>query len=135
MDNSVILEQIFDTGYATISFDVIPGKLNATIRNLTGEDYIAIDDIMIDKKGSQNKIFQLYGLYRLAFALLKYKNITFDNVEESYKMLSKLSLHLVNKLIKEQDKFEEAVKNALKGEEIEENFSEKADLQTNQELS
>ena len=126
-DHTAILEQIFDNGYATTTFDLIPDKLSVTIKNLSGEDYIKMDDLMIDQKGSKVKIFQLYGIHKLGFALLKYKNKTFaiDNEkreEEAFKLLSKLASPLVDKMLKEQLAFEKEVKTALQMDEVDESF-------------
>jgi hypothetical protein len=135
MDYSKILEEIFDNGFATHTVSLIPDKLDATIKNLSGEDYLDIDDKMMDEKGSKLKVYQLYGLQKLAHALVKYKNITFNNSDEAFEYISKLAVPVVDRLLKEQDTFEKQVREALKAEEIEENFFEKADSQVKQEQS
>ena len=138
MDHSLVLEEIFDKGYATHTFDLVPDKLTVTIKSLAGDDFIGIDDLMMDQKGSKLKIYQLYGLYKLAYALVKYKNLTFtvdplNKPTEAFNFLSKLAAPLVDKMLKEQVTFEKDVRAALKMDEVDESFFEKAVLPANPE--
>lgn len=124
LDKENILEQIFDSGFASTEIELIPGKLKAKFKTLTGEDLLALSNHMNDVKGSQMLVLQQYSVYKLTFALTQYKSQDLTKLifEERYSIVSALSSSIIDKLLQEHTKFEKFVNECLKLEEIEDHF-------------
>ena len=132
MDSAEILEQLFDNGYVVDSVEIIPGKQAAKIKTLTPEDYIILDDKIIKQEGSKLKIYQLLALYKLSLAIVEYKGIKFDltdpkRVDVIFEIISKLANPIIDKFLKAQTILEKQVRSAMKVEEVDDHFFEKAD--------
>lgn len=122
MQEELILEQIFDTGYATTEIELANGKIKIKFRNLSAEDLFNVDAELKSASGSQLYLMQLYGIKKLSQIVLQYNNTKFTTPAQAYDILVKLPTAVINKLLKEQSNFESEVSKALTGEAIENAF-------------
>lgn len=135
MQEELILEQIFDTGFATTTIELANGKIKIKIKNLTAEDLFNIDAELKTASGSQLHLMQLYGVRKLANITLQYNTTKFDSSDKAFEFLKKLPTAVINKLLKEQAAFEAEVAKALTGEAIENAFFGQSDSQQKVEQS
>lgn len=127
MNTEQLLEHLFDEGFATKEVK-LGTKYTAVIKNLSAQDYIDMDPILSNLKGTKLFVLQSYGLAKLSRAVIKFKGIEFTSPEEALVVLKKLPAALVDKLLKEHTNFEKEINAALNPEAIEENFFAEAGL-------
>ena len=127
-DYTELLNELFDSGYATEIVDVIPGKLTATIKTLGGADQIQIEDEMASVKGNGPFVLHTYSIKLLSATLMTYGNNEFKERKEVIEFIerTKLSSTIIDKLAKKQNLLEKKVRSALQMEEIDKVFSEAA---------
>jgi hypothetical protein len=122
--NETILLQLFEDGFATTEVDLIPGKVQATLKNLGSQDQIQIEKEMEDITGGTPVIIHTYGLKLLGATLVKYGTNVFSDREAAVNFLEKanLSSALIDKLVKSQNLLEKRVRAALNMDEIDKVF-------------
>jgi len=119
-----ILEEIFEKGYATKKIEVLPGKLQAVVRNVSAQDQLDIEKEIDSVKGSYTFILHTYSIDLLSVTLLSYGDKEFNTREEAKAFLTdKTTTSLViNKLVREQNIFDKEVAMALGLDNIETAF-------------
>ncbi|HNW88110.1 MAG TPA: hypothetical protein PKN48_00475 [Bacteroidales bacterium] len=122
--NEVLLLQLFEDGFATTEVDLIPGKVQAVIRNLGSQDQIQIEKEMESITGGTPVIIHTYGLKLLGATLIQYGTNVFADRNAAVAFLDKanLSSALIDKLVKSQNLLEKRVRNALNMDEIDKVF-------------
>jgi len=124
-DNNIsekILLQLFSGNEATEDFDVLPGKVSATISNLNAKDQLDIESEMSATDGSNAYILHLYSLKLLSKTLKAYNGQKFTTSKECEHFLEKLPSMVLDKLVKIQNGFEKQIRKALDLESIEDTF-------------
>lgn len=123
-----ILMQLFEDGYATTIVDLVPGKVEVVIKNLSVNDQLDIEKEMETIKGSGAYIIHIYGMKLLSATMLKYGKIEFKTREEATSFFEKsnISSILVDKLVKAQNVFEKEVRKALNMDDIDKVFFDRA---------
>jgi hypothetical protein len=121
MNTEQLLEQLFDEGFATKEVK-LGQKYTAVIKNLSAQDYIDMDPLLSNLKGTKLFVLQSYGLAKLSRAVIKFKDTEFTDPEAALVVLKLLPAALVDKLLKEHTTFEKEINAALNPEVIDENF-------------
>lgn len=136
-----IIEEIFDTGAATKSVNILSNRIKATLISLTPKDYFIIEEKMSNSAvNSKIGILQSYGLWKLVFGIAKYKSKKETDfspltAEDRFEFLSKLPSSIIDRLMLEQQIFEAEVKEVMAIENIEQVFFVEGDLQEKPEQS
>ena len=121
-----ILEELFDKGYATREISLIGDKLKANLRSLSGKDQLEIEADMGKDKVQNNPaayVIHNYGLKLLSKTVTNYGDKEFKSSKEAIEFLKELTSSLLDKLVKAQNALEKDVREALKLENVEANFS------------
>lgn len=129
------LEQIFDANYAWKTIEAIPNKLKVTMKTLTAQEQMDVDDAMSGVKGNQAKVLRVYALEVLGYAILKWNGSTMPDPETTKDKLKAMPGAITEKLVREQRDFEREVSGALGLEQVERNFSQRADQPSESEPS
>lgn len=131
-DSTEILEELFDKGITTHDFK-IANKYHISIKNISSQDYVSIDENLSKIKKTVIGYTQEYILERISKVLVKINDTLFISSEDAKNYLLAQSASFSNKILTEHKKFEEAIKKALELDEIEENFFDRADSLKKQE--
>lgn len=123
-ETSRILDEVFQNGYATIEFDIIPNKLKATLRTLRSKEQMLVDQYLGTAEGSSSFLLHTYTLKVLSYTLEAYGEKTFKDSQEVENFLADQSNIVIDKLIKIQNSFEKQVKEVLQFEKINDHFFE-----------
>jgi hypothetical protein len=126
-----ILEELFDKGFATREVPVLGNKLLATVRSLSAADQLDIESQMNKDKMKNNAaafIIHSYSLLLLSKTLVSYGETIFDSHKTAYDFLSKMTSSVVDKLVKAQNALEKDIRKYLELESVEANFSETGPL-------
>lgn len=130
-ENTRILEELFDTGYATREIPLIANKLTVKLRSLSASAQLEIEAEM-GKDRTKNSpaayIIHSYSLKLLSKTLVSYGNKIFKSSDEAYSFLENLTNSIIDKLVKAQNKLEKDVRKSLELESVEEAFSETGPL-------
>lgn len=138
MKKSEILEQLFDKDRVettVILFKNKSGEFKVKFKTLSGQDYLDIEQFVENIKGTKMYIMQKYGIEKLKRCIIRYKGSKVETIEQAEEIISKLSAHMLDKILQEHNKFEKEVRNAIGVEEIEKNFFNKADSSIKQKHS
>lgn len=116
-----ILDQLFEVGYATTEFEIIPKRANAVVRSLGADHQLELEKFMSDVKGSPAYVLHTYSKKLMVYTLVEYKDekMTPKNVEA---VLGKLSGSLLHKMVTGQNYFERQVRKATEVDEIDKYF-------------
>jgi len=130
-ENTRILEELFDKGYATRIVQVVGDKVSATVRSLSAKDQLSIESEMGRDKLKNNPaayIIHSYSLKLLSKTIVKYGDKEFTDSEKAFEFLENLTNSIIDKLVKAQNGLEKDIRKALEMESIERNFSETGPL-------
>jgi len=120
-----ILEELFDTGYATREIEVIEDKLKVKVRSLAAKDQLDIEKGIPDPKSSSAAfIIHSYSLKLLSKTIISYGDKKFETQLDAYSFLENITNSIIDKLTKAQNELEKDIRKALALDSIEENFSE-----------
>jgi hypothetical protein len=130
-----ILEEVFNTGVATKTFDLIPDKLSVTVVTINSEDQLALEKAIPEETGGQWYMIHKYSRNMLKYTVKKYGTKTFGTADAAEDFLKTLSGSILDRLIKEQSALEKELRTALGLENVEEHFFVKDELETGSEQS
>jgi|GEM_PF-5137032 len=120
MNTELILEQLFDLGYATKNIE-IGKKIKIELKSLSAKDYLDIDPILSAAKGTKLFVLQSYGIAKLSRALKSYNKMVFTDPEKTKSFLETLPAALIDKMIKEHAELEKEISLALNPETVKKN--------------
>lgn len=130
-ENTRILEELFDTGYATREVTLIANKLSAKLRSIAASSQLEIDSEM-GKDRTKNSpaayVIHSYSLKLLSKTIISYGDKTFKSSDEAYSFLENLTSSIIDKLVKAQNKLEKDIRKSLELESVEDAFSETGPL-------
>jgi hypothetical protein len=120
-----ILEQLILNGVAQKDFDLLEGKLQFTIKSLSGKEQLAIEAWMSDVTGTPVFVVHNFTLRMLAFGLVSYKDNKFkdENPQKKLEFVEGLDTSIIDLLTEHQKDFYALCKKALNPDELE-NLSE-----------
>jgi len=130
-ENTRILEELFDKGYASRTVPILGAKLSAVVRILSGKAQLEIESQMGKDQMKNNPaayVIHAYSLLLLNKTVLSYGKEEFKQKEGTKEFLENLPSSVIDKLVKAQNALEKDVRAALEMESIEENFSETGPL-------
>jgi len=133
-----ILEEMFEKGFATKEIEILPGKLNATIRTISASDQLTLEkEMQQQENASYAFIVHSYSVKLLSKIILKYGDKVFEDSEDCFNffMSGNISSIILNKAIKEHQKFEKEVIASLNIEEVQKTFFDKGPQETGPEQS
>lgn len=116
-----ILDQLFEHGYATTEFEVIPKRVKAVMRSLGVDHQLELEKFMSDVKGSPAYVLHTYSKKLMEVTLVKYKDEEMKP-KEVQAVLGKLSGSLLHKMVTAQNYFERQVRKATEVDEIDKHF-------------
>lgn len=123
-DESRILAELFEDGYSTINYSIIPDKIKAVLKNLSAEDQLTLESHMNPIEGSTTYILHTYTVQVLKYTLLEYGENKFNSPDDAEQFIKKLPSVILDKLIKVQNAFEQQLKKVLQFEKINDHFFE-----------
>lgn len=123
-EEAKILAELFEDGFSKISYDIIPNKIKATLKNLNAEDQLALENHMNPMEGSTTFILHTYTIQVLKYTLLEYGEHKFNNPNDVEQFITKLPSVILDKLIRVQNAFEQQLKKVLQFEKINDHFFE-----------
>lgn len=119
-----ILNQVFQDGFATIEFEVIPDKIKATLQSLSAAQQLQLEGYMNTVEGSAAFVLHTYTIQVLMYTMLSYGDKKFENPIEVENFLNSQPSIILDKLIKIQNSFEQQLKHVLQFEKINDHFFE-----------
>lgn len=126
MDNTSILEQLFEKDFATKEVELIPNKLTIKVRNIDFKGQSELEETLKelrDKELTKRQFLQAYTINQLAHTLVSWGTEVHNNPMDWINFLTGKSVALIDKAIQEQQKFEKQVRKAVNVEEIKKPFS------------
>ncbi len=122
MKQQDILDQIFETGVATTSVELIKGKLYAKVCTLCSEDQLLLEKAIPTSDSGTWYALHKYSRDILKYALKSYGDKVFSTPEEAETVLKTLASAVLDKLVKEQSALEKELRQALNPEVVEKHF-------------
>lgn len=123
-----ILIELFEGGVTEIDIYVIPGKKSVTLKNITTEDQLNLDDFLSKLEGTTSQVLHKYTIELLKAAVVSVNTGDakqfFTKPEQVETFLKKLPPIAVDKLGKAQHGFERQIRTALEYETVDEYFFE-----------
>ena len=135
---SDILEQLFEKGFATKEIEILPGKLSAVIRTISASNQLSLEkEMQQQENASYAFIVHSYSVKLLSKIVIKYGEKVFNGSEHCFEFLmsDNISSIILNKIIKEHQKFEKEVIASLNIEEVQKTFFDKGPQETGPEQS
>jgi len=121
MDNTSILEQLFEKDYAVKEFELIPGKLTVKVRNIGFRAQSELEETLKnlrDEELSNRQFLQAYSINQLAHTIVSWGTTKYDNAYDWVNFLQEKSVASIDKALQEQQKFEKQVREAINIEDI-----------------
>jgi len=125
LSSESILEEMFEKGYATKEIEVLPGKLNATIKTISAGDQLSLEkDMQKEDSTSYAYIVHSYSIKLISKIIISYGEKKFENCADCFEFLmsDNISSIILNKIIKEHQKFEQEIIKVLNIEEVQKTF-------------
>ena len=122
---SDILEQLFEKGFATKEIEILPGKLSAVIRTISASDQLSLEkEMQKEDSVSYAYIVHSYSIKLLSKIVIKYGEKEFSDSKSCFEFLmsDNISSIILNKIIKEHQKFEQEIIKVLNIEEVQKTF-------------
>jgi|APSaa5957512535_1039671.scaffolds.fasta_scaffold33655_3 hypothetical protein len=125
-DNEIthILDELFEQGFTSKEVEVLPGKSNAIVRNLSASAQLDIEKQTSNLTGSTAYVVHTYSLALLSNTVIKYGDVKFQSADEANMHLKELPSIVLDKLVKAQNNFEHQIRKAIQIEETEKHFFE-----------
>jgi archaellin len=115
-----IIEDLIFKGHAQQKFSKLDGKLNFTLKTLTGKEQINLEKDMRDVTGTAKEVLHTYSVMLISYALVEYQGEDYSKmpVEERYEIISNFSTIVLDLILDENQAFNEKCKKLLRSEEI-----------------
>ena len=133
---SDILEQLFEKGFATKEIEILPGKLSAVIKTISASDQLSLEkEMQKEDNASYAYIVHSYSIKLLSKIIVKYGEKEFSDSKSCFEFLmsDNISSIILNKIIKEHQKFEKEVMSSLNIEEVQKTFFDQGPQETGPE--
>lgn len=124
MDKAKILEDLFERDETHHSFK-IGEKYEIVVRNLTYQAQHHLEKELKELKDagvSSRQFIQSYAHSLLAKTLISWEDVKFETWDDWAEFLINKSIPILDRIVKEQEKLEEVIREACKAEEIEKVF-------------
>jgi len=125
MDNSKILEELFENDFATRELN-LPGTIKIIVRTIDVESQESLEEALANLRDADitnRQFLQAYALELAARTLVSWgKFKPKEDVESAKEFLRKKSVNFIDKIVKEQTQLEKDVRAALNIEDIDKTF-------------
>jgi len=126
MDNSTILEQLFENDFVQKEIKISDKTPKIIIRTISLENQEILEEklkTLRDAEVTQRQFYQQYGKELLSLTLVAWGAVKGKTAEEWKAFVANKSTSLLDRLIKEQQELEKAVRAAVDIDKVSETFS------------
>jgi hypothetical protein len=124
--SEVLLEQLFETGKAEVTF-MLANRKPVTLKTLTTQEQLDVEHTLSTVKGSTAFVVHTYAISLLSKTLVRWGTKEFASTQEVNEFLKLQSALVIEKVANMQRELDQAVAKALSLDNIEKTFSQGVD--------